>query len=929
MKKQYLISLGIVIFAVLLSAGIPWLQKSAPLFQQWQTRLTENCIMPTAMCISAQNSIRQLTSLEFDLQRQQTSKENIPRLHIYLSDGALQKIEDKRNDTLAKTRPILLLEDDDWVKAEVLADNGIEYKKLAIKLRLKGDWGDHLKHPSKLSFRIKPTGSNTIFGMSRFSIQHPTTRNYHFEAMLFEHMRKRGVLTPRYSFVDVWVNDYPVGLMALEEHFTKELLESQDRREGPILAFDEDPIWQQREINNNTIVNHQELQGTRFLNMATHATKDLAVKEYNLADYDPTSTYTSHSIRAQSLLRDYVDGKLRADEVFDLKLVSSWWVNAHMWGACHGTIDHNRRFYFNPITGKLEPIAYDHDAQPNDFLICRKRMGPALDADPLLNSAIFHAHVVEELENWQQWLSDDDFIQEFATQQQNYFSLFDFESFDYKKLSIAQLKSNLSELTNYVSEKKPKNPAARALSRSNIESVKHADYLSRDIDFFMPLRSFVYLEHPETVTANDTESPSRKLKVNLKNLSLDKINIESIYLLDSQTQSETILAQPFELDLIDSENPKSNTHLENLTLDWPENYPNKGEVRVRYQFKGKVYDQIVQPQYQDYDYALKNLIEYSQEISEDIIVNKQTSSISFPTGTYVFNDNYVVPPTWSVTVSPGSEFKLQGKLLRIQGALTMVGTEDMPIKVDISTDTTFKSVGLWGGIQVLQSNKPSRLAYVQLQGHPAVLPNRQDYFGITGCLNFYESDVEIVHSTFQDLQCEDALNIVRSAFELEQIHIDGSAADAFDSDFSKGIVSQSDFTNIGNDGIDISGTDLEINNTSFNAIGDKAISVGEKSILRAANVQIHGAGTGVASKDLSQATLDTIELNNIRGTGLITYIKKGEYGPSSIACQGCSFDNTSTTTTNQYRSQILLDGVDSGVQHFTQKQLVEAGYIEN
>ena len=124
----------------------------------------------------------------------------------------------------------------------VLTDDGKDQQKVRAMARLKGDWADHLEHPSKLSLRIKTQRGDYLFGMKRVSLQHPKTRKFHMEPMLLDQLRDLGVIAPRYFFVDVRVNDYRIGLIAIEEHFSKELLESQSRREGPILALDEDII---------------------------------------------------------------------------------------------------------------------------------------------------------------------------------------------------------------------------------------------------------------------------------------------------------------------------------------------------------------------------------------------------------------------------------------------------------------------------------------------------------------------------------------------------------------------------------------------------------------------------------------------------------------------------------------------------------------
>ena len=69
--------------------------------------------------------------------------------------------------------------------------------------------------------------------------------------------------------------------------------------------------------------------------------------------------------------------------------------------------------------------------------------------------------------------------------------------------------------------------------------------------------------------------------------------------------------------------------------------------------------------------------------------------------------------------------------------------------------------------------------------------------GISGGANFYESNVKMNHVLFSGNNTEDALNIVRSKFELKNIIIQNTRSDAFDSDFSSGTLENGIFENIG------------------------------------------------------------------------------------------------------------------------------------
>jgi len=82
-------------------------------------------------------------------------------------------------------------------------------------------------------------GDDHVFGMRRFSLQKPAMRNYLNEWCFLEHLRSEDVPAPRYTFINFAFNGEDWGVYAVEESFSKELLESQHRLEGPIVKLDE------------------------------------------------------------------------------------------------------------------------------------------------------------------------------------------------------------------------------------------------------------------------------------------------------------------------------------------------------------------------------------------------------------------------------------------------------------------------------------------------------------------------------------------------------------------------------------------------------------------------------------------------------------------------------------------------------------------
>ena len=186
MKIQYVIAL---LLALLLVASTLYFYKHPETLRNYYLSLSESCTLEKEYCITLLSPLKALSDTAFEIKRKNTSLERLPILRIYMSDGALKKLQDKKLATLAYKVPILLSEDDDWVKATLLASDGKGARKAKAQIRLKGDWADHLRDSHKLSFRIKVRNNDKIFGMSKFSIQAPKTRGNHNEPLFLDMMR--------------------------------------------------------------------------------------------------------------------------------------------------------------------------------------------------------------------------------------------------------------------------------------------------------------------------------------------------------------------------------------------------------------------------------------------------------------------------------------------------------------------------------------------------------------------------------------------------------------------------------------------------------------------------------------------------------------------------------------------------------------------
>ena len=164
------------------------------------------------------------------------SKNNFEEIRLDIKFKHFQKIEQKRQEALK--RDLLISSDDDFVPGKISTGS----KTYDCKLRLKGDLSDHWES-EKSSFRVRLKDNATIFGMSSFSLQRPVTRGNSSQFLFLESLRREDLIAVRYRFVNFTMNGKDMGVYAMEEHFSKELVESQRRRDGVVVSFDEYRFW--------------------------------------------------------------------------------------------------------------------------------------------------------------------------------------------------------------------------------------------------------------------------------------------------------------------------------------------------------------------------------------------------------------------------------------------------------------------------------------------------------------------------------------------------------------------------------------------------------------------------------------------------------------------------------------------------------------
>ncbi len=786
---------------------------------------------------------------------------------------------------------VLLTDKDDWVKGYVFGDN----KMMKTKLRLKGDWIGHL-YGNKWSFRLKLKGENSWNRIKTFSIQNPIARNGASEWFLHKVFQSQDILATRYGFVPVYLNKKSLGLYAWEEHFTKQLVESQYKREGPIIKFFEDVYWDRTRINKGKKV---DVDLPYF--------EAAVIKPFTSSKIVDDSVLFSQYLIAQNLLLQYKNRSKKASEIFDISALAKYYAICDVFQGIHGLSWHNQRFYYNPVLCKLEPIAYDHYTEDGFFnwinrtffgKITYNSIGKQNDGHLMARELFNDYSFLDEYIKYLQLYSSKEFLNQvksnYETEALNYDSLIQVE-FPECKLNIPKLYENASnirdELSSYkmdVDNRKNNNEKWQNISKTEEEYTTGLEsYYAKNL-----------------VAAYKMKNNGDSILIRVVNYFTDPVLLLGV--------------------------GKSNKKIIEFLHPEPEMAAYKYKVRNVYEFwvqqhvdylflmPGKSSETIVieimqWPEPTGKNTPLQDLLLTNKFDDSELIEITDQKEVVFMKGVINLNQTMIIPSGYQVIIGPGTKINLTNKAALISySTINIIGMSNDPV---IFTSSDFTG----NGLIVLQTESRSKIDHVIFENL-----NTLDYKGwtLTGAVTFYESDVDISHTRFYRNQCEDALNIIRSDFTVNQSSFEYIYGDAFDSDFSTGKVLNTVFRNIGNDAIDFSGSEILIQNTRIEKANDKGISGGEKSKLIVENTSIVESNIGVASKDLSIVEVYNSEILDCN-FGLVLFRKKPEYGPSKMMLNKTSIINPKIKMLIEKGSVLSLD---NELFEGTEKNLAEKFY---
>ena len=762
-----------------------------------------------------------------------------------ISQKDIQKLTEKRESAIASG--VLMSSSRDYVPAKIRHKN----KKVRAKVRLKGDWVDHLTS-SKWSLRVSIKGDDTLFGMKEFSIQHPVHRNYLGEWFLQKVMKKENILGLDFDFIEVIINGHNFGIYAIEEHFDKRLIENNHFREGIIVKFDEDLRWANIQKN----FKDAELPSTYYSS---------AIEIFQSKKIKSNKTKREHFKKAFNLLERFRNKELQPEKVFDYKKMASFYALNDFLGGQHATVFHNLRFYYNPITSKLEPIAFDAmgATEINKLLAVQaiEEDDVSFDFDRrLFSDEFFMKKYLSELERFSRKSYLDNLIINLADELNKKVNILNREFSNYD--SLTELKNTLVKNSNFI--------------RNFLNPVKGVHAYFENFDG--------------------------------KNIILRIGNIQGLPIeLKAISRNGFVLFRPEKKIILKGKKTSQPVTYQNVKFDPVGKFnfteKNISELNVEYNILNTGYKNLLTifpyPNY-DENFLNNDFIRQPPNANEFsfLVTNEKERVIFIKPGNWKLTRNLIIPSGYIVVASTGVKIDLvSGAKILSFSPLKFVGDEENPIVI-------YSSDGSGQGIAVLNTQKNSIFDFVYFNNLSAP---KEAGWELTGAVTFYQSPIKILNCQFNlNHSSDDFLNIVRSDFEIRNSHFSQIFADAIDVDFSDGAIFDLSFKRIGNDALDFSGSYANLFNITIDEAMDKGISVGEGSKILAMNVDINRSKIALACKDSSELLINKGNINNSR-IGFTVFQKKPEFGPARIESKFMSLHNVKTPYMVQDGSKLIYN----------------------
>ncbi len=731
------------------------------------------------------------------------------------------------------------------VKTNIILNND----KFRGDIRLKGDRDVHYADKKKSSYKIELNKNQYIFGIKKFSLQKPRTRNYIHEWIFHEIAKDFNLIKIKYDFINLSINGEDKGLYVLEEGFGKELIERNERRNGPIFGLNED-------INESSVNPVFEI--------------------YNKNYWSKPENKSIARIASQKL-RDFFNDKVELKEIFDLEKWAAYFAVIDVTSNYHGALLKSVKFYYNPINGLFEPIPFDgHRLKPNYNKY-------NLDYDNKILIDVITDPTTSEEKLIFEWLKK--FFFNDKNLNQEFYNLY------------------VKNLNTVTSEKFIKKFLKKNLEKiEQINSHIYADYFFYDNSRNYGIGLYYFLLDDFYYQAENIKNKLKiRRKVQVLKQNKSEFLVKNYYKnYGSEIANKLICNNNNQIVEINI-NKKLNNFLDTEIVVPEEKIKNMKCTHINFINKFSKISTQFKIDYINSEYSYNNFKKFNSTTFENYFT-KLEKNLFLKTDEINIDQNLYIPRGFKVIIKPGQKIFLTNGAFIISNSPWQIGGFEK------KTIISGKKKNQGGGLYIGDNDELTKIENVEIKYLKGYNLSLNSEHLILGSINFHETNVKIKDVYFKNIFSEDAINIFRSNFNITNASYQDIFSDAVDVDFSKGNIDNVRFININNDAIDFSGSIANVKNAYFNNINDKVVSVGEKSKINLSKIKAINSYVGIVSKDGSKVYSDNISFDGVV-IPFAAYQKKNEYQHGTLFVKNFSMKNSTINWIKDKNSNIVANGI--------------------
>jgi len=701
-----------------------------------------------------------------------------------------------------------------WVKGTISDED----KFAKSNFRLKGDLSDHWYSNKRLSFKVKLNKNyGSLNGMNNFYLHKLRSRTYPFSYLFQELISDFGFHSVEHKLVNVNVNNSYWGLMDMQDTFGTRLMAKNKLRESLIVRFSDDYYWKNYLRSNDNPLPRKEY-------WLSHPR--LFIDSVSI----PYSKLNGKELLQFNYITNFIKKDGYQDIIFNQRMLSEAEEILAIWGNFHAAGLNNMYFYFNPFTLKLEPIMTDQGRFQDIEKTYKEKS---------IQEVTYGFLRAKKLQKSERSLLQDKTMVQIKKLipyklSRKYFPSDRILNLDYVNSNFNFLKNNKG-LVDYKGREK--------LLYTDMMECKTNQYKILDL-------------HTLNASFN-------KNHLNLYPLTCGEFLIKEINLCNKNTLAN-LKFNPKKIILSKPKKVKISSFMNSNSIEF--NNCNSSQNFIIYEHQGN-----------EKNLSLNFLPDLDIELNPlrklnfpKFIKRNSLKKFIFQEGEWIIKEPIVIDGDLEIRKNTSLIFAPDTYMI-VKGGLIIEGEEGNPVKM-----VALEKEKGWKGLYVYNDQKQKISSNIKSLLISDTKETNVGILSLTGGLTFYNSNLVVDDLTILNSNAEDGINIVNSLIDINGLNISQSKSDGLDCDFCSGNIKQVYLNEIGGDGLDFSGSDINGKVNMASNVKDKVISIGEESEV---NFDVENVTNSYLVAAIKDGSRSKIKLNNIETSGniIMAYVKKDFY----------------------------------------------------